>query len=50
MLDFPVFGQGREMMALAHVSHAVIAVLLHRRGLRTHLYRHTRDGGRGPIP
>jgi formate dehydrogenase subunit gamma len=27
ILDFPVFGQGRDLMALAHVSHAVIAVL-----------------------
>jgi len=26
VLDFPVFGQGREIMGLAHVSHAVIAV------------------------
>lgn len=27
ILNFPVFGQGRDLMALAHVSHAVIAVL-----------------------
>ncbi len=27
VLNFPVFGQGREVMALAHVSHGVIAVL-----------------------
>ncbi len=27
ILDFPVFGQGRDLMALAHVSHTVIAVV-----------------------
>lgn len=26
VLDFPAFGQGRELMAAAHVAHAVIAV------------------------
>lgn len=26
VLDFPMFGQGREIMAAAHVAHAVIAV------------------------
>jgi len=26
VLDFPLFGQGREIMAAAHVAHAVIAV------------------------
>jgi formate dehydrogenase subunit gamma len=27
VLDFPVFGQGREIMEAAHVSHGVIAIL-----------------------
>ncbi len=27
VLDFPLFGQGREVMAAAHVAHAVIAVV-----------------------
>lgn len=26
VLDFPIFGQGREVMAAAHVTHAVIAI------------------------
>jgi len=27
VLDFPVFGQGRDIMALAHVAHGIIAIV-----------------------
>ena len=49
ILLFQNFGQGREIMAAAHLVHAVIAIVFIAASLGSHLYRHPWDGGRGRV-